>query len=150
MAKRTIEKYALDKNEIAGFPVYKDKRMGLWLVPIFDKKTNKFKGSIYVSDGSIFIMGPGSYSEYKKIISGKTGHKSDTNKKHKTDKSNSNISNKTSTKKIVVEGKSNFDISSNSNMINEQQNTNFEESAKSDLNHEDLNIECDIQLNVTG
>ena len=40
-AKLGVEKYVLNKNEFAGYPVYKYKD-GSWLVPIFDKKTKKF------------------------------------------------------------------------------------------------------------
>ena len=50
-AKRGVEKYALGKNEIAGYPIYKDKRLNAWLVPIFDKKTKKFKESVYIYNG---------------------------------------------------------------------------------------------------
>ena len=97
----------MNKKERAGCPIYKDKRMNLWLVPIFDKNTNKFVGSIYVNDGSIFIMGPQSYSEYKEIVYGKTTHKSDSNKHVKTNKSNNKSYD---LRKVDIVGKSNPDI----------------------------------------
>ena len=55
---------------------YKD----LWLVAAFDKKTGKFLGAIWVASEGGYINGPDSYSEYKDIISGKTNHKSSSNK----------------------------------------------------------------------
>ena len=79
-AKRGVEKYVLDKNEIAGYPVYKHPRLDSWLVPIFDKKTKKFISSVYVHvgpEGNYYVLGPQSYSQYKDTISGKIKHKSD-------------------------------------------------------------------------
>ena len=57
---------------------YKD----LWLVAAFDKKTNKFLGSIWVASEGGYFKGPDSYSDYKDIISGKTIKKSIANKEH--------------------------------------------------------------------
>ena len=86
-AKLGIEKYDLGNDEIAKYPTFKAKD-GSWLVPIFDKKTKKFKGSIYIyGGGQLFISGPKTYSEYKKVISGKTT-RHDSNKHVKVSKKN--------------------------------------------------------------
>lgn len=85
-AKLLIEKNVLDKNEIAGYPVYKHPRLDSWLVPIFDKNTKKFVSSVYVVvdyGGGPYYLGPQSYSEYKKVISGKTPSQSEINKRNK-------------------------------------------------------------------
>ena len=77
--------------------IYK-KDDGLWLVPAFDKKTGKFLGAVWVTSEGGYYGGVDSYSDYKKIISGKTIHKSDLNKSSKAekvfsvDKSNQNTS----------------------------------------------------------
>ena len=94
MAKKMVEKYALNKNEIAKYPTFKDR--GMWLIPIFDKNTGKFTGSVFADDqGSIFINGPNTYSEYKKIVnSKKVKHNSkDPIKKSKYNKSNKQTKN---------------------------------------------------------
>ena len=140
MAKKIVEKNVLDKNEIAGYPVYKD--MGCWLVPIFDKNTGKFTGSVFAHPkGEGYVLGPDTHSEYKKLIHGKTSKKSDSNKHVKKDKSNSNKKNKSASnkkdksssnvsnnkqketdvigQKIDIIGKSNPDISINLDHIND-------------------------------
>jgi len=75
-AKLYYERHAhLEKNEIVGYPVYKDPELDGWLVPIFDKYTKEFKGSTYLcgeKDGYVYISGPQSYYDYKRVISGKT------------------------------------------------------------------------------
>ena len=75
-AKLDVERnVSLEKNEIVGYPVYKDPDLNAWLVPIFDKYTKEFKGSIYVCGEPghhYYVHGPEFYSEYKLIISGKT------------------------------------------------------------------------------
>ena len=102
-AKKVIEESVLNQNEFAGFPVYKDKRMGLWLVPIFDKNTREYKGSVFVSDGSIFISGPDTYSAYKELVSGK---KIKHNSKSSSDKTKVNKSNKKTIKNKTNTNKS--------------------------------------------
>ena len=101
MAKKMVEKYALNKNEIAKYPIYKSKNLDSWLVPIYDKKTGKFKASVYVyvgKDSSGFVNGPFSYSEYKKLVHGKKiKHNSkDPIKKSKSNKSNKQTKNNNS------------------------------------------------------
>ena len=105
MDKKLVEKYVLDKNQIAKYPVYKER--GNWLVPIFDKKTGKFVGSVFSGDDPMFLLftnGPDSYYEYKELISGKTIHKTNSNKDVDHDKSN--ILSKT-----IAVGKSNTNTS---------------------------------------
>ena len=74
-AKLYYERHAhLEKNEIVGYPVYKDPVFNAWLVPIFDKNTKEFLGSVYVCGEPgrhYYVHGPEFYSEYKQIISGK-------------------------------------------------------------------------------
>ena len=86
-AKRGVEKYALGKNEIAGYPVYKHPRLDSWLVPIFDKNTKKFVSSVYVyvgpGESRCYVLGPQFYSEYKKVISGKSPSQSEINKRNR-------------------------------------------------------------------
>ena len=86
-AKLTIEKKVLDKNEIAGYPVYKDPSLDSWLVPIFDKNTKKFVSSVYVyvgpGESRCYVLGPQFYSEYKKVISGKSPSQSEINKRNR-------------------------------------------------------------------
>ena len=107
-AKLGVEKYALGKNEIAGYPVYKHPRLDSWLVPIFDKNTKKFVGSIYIYKGGAgFVMGPQYYSQYKEVISGNTHHKSDSNKHVAVDKSKTDVSDKTQERIVGGVGKSN-------------------------------------------
>jgi len=122
-AKLGVEKYVLDKDEVAGYPVYKHPRLGSWLVPIFDKKTKKFKGSVYIyKGGSAFIQGPQSYSEYKKVISGKTDHKSNSNKHVEISKYKPNLSvNAQKTIKIQPLGKAKPNT-----VFNEQTNINLD------------------------
>ena len=105
-AKLAVEKYVLNKNEFAGYPIFKDKD-GSWLVPIFDKKTKKFKSSVYFYKGGGFVMGPQSYSEYKKIVHENTNYKSDSKKQVKTNKSNNKSNNSV---RINIYGKSNLNI----------------------------------------
>ena len=75
-AKLDVERnVSLEKNEIVGYPVYKDPDLNAWLVPIFDKYTKEFKGSIYVCGKPgyhYYVHGPEFYSDYKRVISGKT------------------------------------------------------------------------------
>ena len=85
LAKLDIEKNVLNKNEIAGKPVYKHPSFDAWLVPIYDKKTKEFVGSVYVHitpDGTAggYLSGPESYSEYKRVISGKSPSQEEINK----------------------------------------------------------------------
>ena len=85
-AKLLIEKHVLDKNEIAGYPVYKHPRLDSWLVPIFDKNTKKFVSSVYVVvdyGGGPYYLGPQSYSEYKEVLSGKSPSQSEINKRNR-------------------------------------------------------------------
>ena len=97
MAKKIVEKYVLDKNEFAGYSVYKEH--GCWLVPIYDKNTGKFIGSVFAHPkGEGYILGPDTHSEYKKMIKSKTIHKSDSDKHVKKDKSNSNKKAKSNSK----------------------------------------------------
>ena len=116
-AKLTIERNVLDKNEIAGYPVYKDPQLDAWLVPIFDKNTKKFVGSVYVHVGPgesrTYVLGPGLYSDYKDVISGKTIHKSDSNKQVGSDKSNKS----SKSKKIFTVGKSNPNTALDSDVV---------------------------------
>ena len=74
-AKLYYERHAhLEKNEIVGYPVYKDPDLNAWLVPIFDKYTKEFKGSTYLCGKPgyhYYVHGPEFYSEYEQIISGK-------------------------------------------------------------------------------
>ena len=74
-AKLDVERnVSLEKNEIVGYPVYKDPDLNAWLVPIFDKYTKEFKGSTYLCGKPgyhYYVHGPEFYSEYKQIISGK-------------------------------------------------------------------------------
>ena len=92
-AKLTIERKVLEKNEIAGYPVYKDSRLDAWLVPIFDKNTKQFVGSVYVYVGQgesrAYVMGPDSYSDYKDVISGKTTNHDSNKYVKKVNKKNS-------------------------------------------------------------
>ncbi|WP_296859603.1 hypothetical protein [uncultured Methanobrevibacter sp.] len=75
-AKLDVERnVSLEKNEIVGYSVYKDPDLNAWLVPIFDKYTKEFKGSIYVCGKPgyhYYVHGPEFYSDYKRVISGKT------------------------------------------------------------------------------
>lgn len=106
LSKKIAEKYVIDGNEIVGFPVYKNKRMDAWLVPIFDKNTKKFKGSVYVhcvKGGGIFVSGPDSYSVYKELVSGK---KIKHNSKSLIDKTKVNKSNKKTIKNKTNTNKS--------------------------------------------
>lgn len=114
---------------------YKSKG-GLWLVPAFDKKTGKFLGAVWVAPEGGFFGGVHSYSEYKNIISGKTTHKTDSNK----------------TQKIIVTGKSNPNITNNLNSINDNpENINFDnEDSAIDLNPTLPIIEsCDVSNSTT-
>ena len=122
-AKLGVEKYVLNKNEIAGYPIYKDPHLDSWLVPIFDKKTKKFLGSVYIyKGGKAFVLGPQSYSDYKEIVYGKTTHKSNS-----SEKVLSKISNSNKTQKIDVIGKSNPDVTNDLNSINDNpENINFD------------------------
>jgi len=74
-AKLDVERNVyLEKNEIVGYPVYKDRDLDAWLVPTFDKYTKEFLGSVYVCGEPghhYYVNGPEFYSEYKQIISGK-------------------------------------------------------------------------------
>lgn len=94
LAKEIAEKCAIDNNEIAGFPVYKDKRMDAWLVPIFDKHTGKFKTSVFVhyKKSAYFVEGIDNYHDYKELVYGK---KIKHNSKSSIDKTKVNKSNKT-------------------------------------------------------
>ena len=117
-AKKDVERNVLDKNEIAGYPVYKDPQLDSWLVPIFDKNTKKFVGSVYVYvgyGGGPYVMGPSSYSDYKDVISGKI-HKTISNKPVGSDKSNKSSK---SEKKIVAVGKSNPNTVFDSDLVND-------------------------------
>lgn len=147
-AKLGVEKYVLDKNEIAGYPIYKHHRLGSWLVPIFDKKTNKFVGSVYIyKGGQAFVLGPDSYSEYKKIVYGKTSHNSDSNKQDGTNKFDSNKYNK------IQNDKDNSISNSRSNNSNsilmEQTNTNLDKTTNYGINQQKSIISLDIGLNST-
>ena len=75
-AKLDVERnVSLEKNEIVGYPVYKDPDLNAWLVPIFDKYTKEFKGSTYLCGKPgyhYYVHGPEFYSDYKRVISGKT------------------------------------------------------------------------------
>ena len=109
-AKLGVEKYVLDSNEIAGYPIYKHPRLDSWLVPIFDKKTKKFKVSVYIyKGGEAFVLGPDSYSEYKDVISGKT-IKYDSNKHVKVSKKNTKKSVKKTKDNKKSQNKSNTNI----------------------------------------
>ena len=75
-AKLDVERnVSLEKNEIVGYPVYKDPDLNAWLVPYFDKNTKEFLGSVYVyvgpSGSRCYVSGPNFYFDYKQIISGK-------------------------------------------------------------------------------
>ena len=147
-AKLGVEKYVLDKNEIAGYPIYKHPRLGSWLVPIFDKKTNKFVGSVYIyKGGQAFVLGPDSYSEYKKIVYGKTSHNSDSNKQDVMNKFNPNKSDKTQNDNDNSNSKS---MSNNSNSIlKEQTNTNLDKTTNYSINQQKSIIGLDMGLNST-
>ena len=96
---------------------YKSKE-GFWLVAAFDKKTGKFLGAIWVGyDGGGFIDGPDSYSEYKDIISGKTNHKSSSNKDYIFEnRSNQVIDEIPNYSERYVVGRLNPNISNNQNI----------------------------------
>ena len=134
-AKRGVEKYVLDKNEIAGYPIYKDSRLDSWLVPIFDKKTKKFKGSVYIyNGGEAFVLGPQSYLEYKNIVNGGKSHKSDLSNGVKNSHSKWDVLNSSKIiRNVVVEGKLNKYFSNSNNVysrvdvdLNEYSNLDFD------------------------
>ena len=143
-AKRGVEKYVLDKNQIAGYPVYKDPQLDAWLVPIFDKNTKKFVGSVYIyKGGQAFVLGPDSYSDYKDVISGKTIHKSDSNKHEDSDKSNKS-------KKIVAIGKSNTNTLLDFDLVSDSEyNVNMDSYNALDLENDEIIIDSDTIDNST-
>ena len=117
IAKIMIEKYALSKNEVAKYPIYKNKRLNAWLVPIFDKNTGKFKGSIYATSDAHFVMGPQFYSEYKELVYGKKTKQNhiSINKTKKDKKINNKTKTNLFTKNIKIsKSLDNLNISSNS------------------------------------
>ena len=145
-AKRGVEKFVLNKNEIAGYPVYKHPRLNAWLVPIFDKKTKHFLGSVYIyKGGQAFVLGPSSYSNYKDVISGKTVHKSNSNKHVGSDKSN-----KLSKSKTIAVGKSNANTSIDSDLVNDRvYNVNPDTSNILSLENEEIITDSDSTDNLT-
>ncbi len=123
IAKELVEKYVLNKNQIAKYPVYKER--GDWLVPIFDKKTGKFVGSVFSGDDPTFLLftnGPDSYYQYKKVISGKT-IKHDSNKPvKKVNKKNTKKSIKQTKKdnKSQNKSKTNINVTNRTPALNQQ------------------------------
>ncbi|MBE6499846.1 MAG: hypothetical protein E7Z80_04790 [Methanobrevibacter thaueri] len=145
-AKKAVEKHVLDKDEIAGYPTFKDKD-GSWLVPIYDKKTKKFKSSVgvYLEDGNAyFVLGPQSYSEYKKIIHGKTSHKSNSNNLVGGSESEYNVLNNSKPIKLDVVGKSNYNLLKNQDSIidNNQHDLNSIEFISSDSYPDTSVVDC--------
>ena len=106
--------------------IYKGKK-GLWLVPAFDKKTGKFLGAVWVaSDGHGFFGGVDSYSDYKKIISGKTQKHNTNNKKpHKQDSNKlNNQTNKSNKTKMKLGNLTDSSIKLNQEISNITNKTN--------------------------
>lgn len=141
-AKLTIERNVLKKNQIAGYPVYKDPYFGAWLVPIFNKETKKFVGSVYVYVGQggsrAYSFGPESYSDYKKVISGKYDDKSDSNKHKGKVKSNPVKEEIPDYSERYVLASVNPDVMDNHLISNNSLDLSFENSQSFDLNQEYL------------
>ncbi len=138
-AKLTVEKI-LKKNQIAGYPVYKDPYFDAWLVPIFNKETKEFVGSVFVYVGQggsrAYSFGPESYSDYKKVISGKYDDKSDLNKHNGKDKFNPVKEEIPDYSERYVLACVNPDVVDNHLISNNSLEGSFENSQSFDLNQE--------------
>ena len=133
-AKLTVERNVhLQKNEIVGYPVYKNHYLDGWLVPIFDKYTKEFLGSIYVC-GEIghhyYIHGPESYSAYKHVISGKYPEID----KHELEIAHEDIIKESDSFKFHVLSAANQEIEDNYPSSNIPLDTQLEEVVELDLN----------------
>lgn len=125
---------------------------GFWLVGAFDKKTGKFLGAVWVGfDGGGFTSGPDSYSEYKDIISGKSIHKSKSNKNDVGGKSAPVEDKIPDFSERYVLSTSNPNVSNGSDiLITEYGDVNLDNEIFPNLNQLMPVIESDCELNSTS
>ena len=124
----------------------------MWLVAAFDKKTGKFLGSVWVGSEGGYSHGPDSYSDYKDIISGKTNHKSNSNKNYNLEKNSKNVVEQIpDSSDFYVLAASNPNVSNNiDSQFTDQEEVNLYNDISRNLNQQVQIIESNSGTNTTN